>query len=365
MSLEEFGWSNRYERLYRDFLQHQDTSRGEVPEPGRVLLAHGRELTLWSAGGEVRATAAGRLRHGTSAGAEVVEGLPAVGDWVLFRPGDGVRGALAMVILPRRSRISRKVAGRRAEEQVVAANVDVALVVMGLDGDYSPRRVERFLAMIWESGAEPVVVLNKADLEDEPELRLREIAAVAPGVEVHLVSAATGQGLEALEDGLTPGRTMALLGSSGAGKSTLANRLAGEELFATSAVRAGDDRGRHTTTHRQLFRLAGGALLIDNPGIREVQPWLATEGLDGAFREIAELAEHCRFRDCTHEGEPGCAVVRAVEEENLDSARLANYRGLQKEMRYLALRDDEAAMRREKRRVTAIHKAVQRQKPRW
>lgn len=292
--------------------------------------------------------------------------LPAVGDWVLCDPqasGDGE--TIVRSILPRRTRLSRKVAGAKTEEQIVAANVDVVFLVMGLDGDFNLRRLERFAVMAWESGADPVVILTKSDLAGDDALDLRfQAEDVAPGMPVYLTSSVRGEGLEPLRAYLAPGRTVALLGSSGAGKSTLLNALCGEEVMATGAVREGDDRGRHTTTHRQLVRLPGGGLLIDNPGVREIQLWSGDDALGDAFGDVESLARSCRFGDCRHEGEPGCAVLRALEKGQLPEERLASYRGLQRELRHLELKQDIATRRRESKKLGQLYKSIQNAKRR-
>jgi ribosome biogenesis GTPase len=269
-------------------------------------------------------------------------------------------------VLPRRTWLARKVPGAETSVQVVAANVDLALVVAGLDGDYNPRRLERALVLAWDGGAEPVIVLNKADVlpADEVAERVRATEAVAPGVTVLPVSAATGEGMDGVSACLRPGRTAALVGSSGVGKSTLVNRLLGEDRQRTSAVRASDARGRHTTTHRELLSLPGGALLIDTPGLRELQLWAGAEALEGAFADVDALAAGCRFADCTHAEEPGCAVVAAAAAGALGADRLQSYRKLQRELRHLALRQDDLGRREQKQRWRSIHKLARKHRPR-
>lgn len=355
MTLEDLGWNDFFAA---SFAEH--AAEGLVP--ARVVAQRG--LNRVSTGeAEHYADLAGRLRHELERPGEGA-GYPAVGDWVAFRPPTGEGRGLIHAVLPRRSKFSRKVAGQRTEEQVVAANVDTLFLVSGLDGDFNPRRIERYLTAAWDSGAHPVVILNKLDRCDDPNRCLLEAEAVSMGVPVHRVSARTGEGCDALWEYLRPGETVSLLGSSGVGKSTLINRLLGREAQRTGDVREGDDKGKHTTTHRELLALPGGGLIIDTPGLREVQLWEADQGIESAFPDIEELAEGCRFGDCRHQGEPGCAVEEAVERGDLAPERLESYRKLQRELHQIQVRQDELARLREKQKTKAIHRAQNRFKPR-
>lgn len=306
-------------------------------EAGRVAAVHRGAFDVATAHGGVRARLPGRMVHD---GVDV-----AVGDWV------GLAGALVRAVLPRRSAIVRGAAGRTSESQTLAANVDVAFVVTSLGPDLEPRRVERYLVTIWESGATPEVVLTKADRMDDPWDLAAEVEAVAIGVPVHVVSAVTGQGCDALRARVSPGTTAVLLGSSGVGKSTLVNRFAGRELMAVNETRADDDEGRHTTTHRELILLPGGGVVIDTPGLRELQLWDGGgDAVEGAFGDIEELAAACRFNDCAHEREPGCAVNAALAAGTLAPERLQSWRKLQRELRAIAMRSDARLRREEKRK---------------
>ncbi len=355
-ALEAWGWAPDFADSYRRFLE---SSSSERLFPARVVSMSRGVFHLATVEGEVDAPLLKRVRRAAS-------GSPAVGDWVVVETA-AASGADPRIVhvLDRRSRLSRKASGARTEEQLVAANLDSVFLVMGLDGDFNPRRLERFVAMARESGAEPVVVLTKTDLCDDLEALLASARDSAAGASVIAVSAPENENLEPLAIHLAPGRTVAMVGSSGVGKSTLLNALCGHEVMATASVRGGDDRGRHTTTHRQLVRLPGGGLLIDNPGIRELQLWADDDSsLEETFDDVEELANGCRFRDCGHGSEPGCAVRAAIEAGRLDPARLRNYDDLREEQRRLEQRRDEVSRRAQDRRLGAYYKSVQQAKNR-
>ena len=346
MSLSQWGWNSYFEALWGD------GDRGNAV-PARVIAQQRRFWRVAGDFGEGWAEAAGRLRGAADGGAE----WAAVGDWVAVELHDTAAAAIREV-LPRRSQFVRKSPGKKIGEQVIAANADVALLVSALDGDFNPRRVERYLAQCWESGARPVIVLNKADTCEDARDRAAEMEKIALGAAVCVVSAKTGQGIEELEKFLRPGETLALLGSSGVGKSTIVNRLLGDSLQEVQPVREGDSRGRHTTTMRELFVLPGGALLMDTPGLRELQLWDAAEGVSQAFADIDCLAGQCRFSDCRHETEPGCAVRAAVRAGTLDEARLENRRKLLREQEFLRRKIDPEARHVEKQRIKQLMREV-------
>jgi len=269
----------------------------------------------------------GKLRH------EAIdqEEFPSVGDWVVVSLRIEEKRATIHRVLPRKSKFSRKVAGVNTREQIVASNIDTIFLVNALNKDFNARRIERYLILAWESGATPVILLSKADLCMDLDEKLRETEKAAMGVPIHVISAIDEIGLDELNQYLAPGRTVALLGSSGVGKSTLLNYLAGEEIQETKEVRAYDDRGRHTSTSREMFILDSGAIMIDTPGMRELQLWGGTDGISEAFEDIEELAIQCKFSDCKHKKEPGCAIKQAIEDGILDEKRFKSYVTLQKE----------------------------------
>jgi ribosome biogenesis GTPase len=323
-------------------------------EPGRVLIGFNYLYRVGIEGGEIDVVLAGRLKHHAERQGE----LPAVGDWVVVRKQhEEDRGAI-VAVLPRRSRFSRRTAGNVTDEQVVAANIDVIFIVMGLDDDFSVRRLERYLLMARESGAAPVVLLTKPDLSADLPADVAEVAAAAGDVPVHVVSPKHNQGLEHLGPYVAAGRTAALLGSSGVGKSTIINRLVGSDVRKTREVRESDSKGRHTTTHRELVVLPDGGLMIDTPGMRELQLWDASESVRGTFDDIEALAVGCHFTDCRHRDEPRCAVKAAVEDGRLTPDRLASYLHLQDELAYLARQQDERAQIEEKRKGKIGAKAL-------
>jgi ribosome biogenesis GTPase len=345
LHLESLGWDESHADAFRPF-------ELDGLAPARVAVEHRSEYVLYSQHGELRAELAGKLRH--------TDDHPAVGDWVAVAARADEGRATIQALLPRRTAFVRKVAWSETKPQVVAANVDVVFVVCGLDLNYNLRRIERYLTLAWESGAQPVVLLTKADLCDDVESRVYEVESVAYGVPVHAVSAPHGDGVETVRAYVPGGRTAALLGSSGVGKSTLVNALLGEELLATQDIRE-DGRGRHTTTHRQLVPLPEGGLMLDTPGMRELQLWDADSGLEAAFGDVESIAAQCRFADCSHRREPDCAVRTALAGGTLDVERYESWRKLQRELERLERKQDGRARseaRKERARVERSRRKV-------
>ena len=340
--LESLGWNDRLSSLYEPFA-------GDDVVAGRVSIQHRGAYDVLTELGELRCEVPRRLVHEAATTAD----LPVVGDWVVITPASGGGSGTITAVLPRLTKFSRKTAWQAAEEQVLAANIDVAFLVASMNEDLSLRRLERYLILAWESGARPVIVLTKSDLHPAPEAAVAEVETIAGGVPVHAISSVTGQGLDEVSDLLGPGLTAVLLGSSGVGKSTLVNTLAGEELLATQEIR-GDGTGRHTTTRRELIQLPSGGLVIDSPGIREVQLWVADDGIDEAFEDVTELFAHCRFSDCAHDREPGCAVQAALADGTLPAERWDSYLKLQGELEHLERKLDKRAASEARKKWKAL-----------
>ncbi len=348
-ALENFGWNSFFEASFSDF-------EGKGYFVGRVMLEHRKAFRLLSQFGEIAAEASGKLHYSARGKID----LPAVGDWAVFQFNEEERKGVIHAVLPRKSKFSRKTAGVKTEEQIVAANIDKVFLVSSLNKAVNIRSIERYLTLAWDSGASPAIILNKKDLCENLEEELSRVEDIALGVPVTAVSALTGDAVSEVLSQLTPGQTGALLGPSGVGKSTLLNRLYGEVIQEVREVREIDSRGRHTTTHRELFRLPSGALIIDTPGMRELQLWEGGEGLEETFEEIHALAGSCRFRDCLHDNEPGCAVLAALEDGDLEEKRYLSFKKLQKELASLAARQDQRAMLDQKRKNKRLHKEIRR-----
>jgi ribosome biogenesis GTPase len=354
--LKTLGWDSFFESGFEPF---KDAGYGV----GRVALEHKGGYRLYTEEGELAAEITGRVRFEALGRAD----FPAVGDWVAITVQPGEAKATIHAILPRKSKFSRKTAGSVTDEQIVATNIDTVFLIQSLDKNYNLRRLERYLVLALESGAAPVIILSKTDLSDAVEQRQREVEAIAPAVPVHAISTKLNEGLDQLNAYLGVGRTIAFLGMSGVGKSTLINRLVGRDVQKVREVRAHDHRGVHTTRHRELVILPEGGLLVDTPGMRELQLWDVGEGLSDSFADVETLAAQCRFSDCTHKQEPDCAVRVAVEGGSLDPKRLENYLKMGKELEYLESRQDSRTQLKRKERTRKLMKEynkIKRNKPR-
>ncbi|WP_176400087.1 ribosome small subunit-dependent GTPase A [Ureibacillus sinduriensis] len=349
LNIQSLGFSLFFEDQLHAFMGEK---KYEKCVPARVGLEHKHAYRVISEHGEWLAAVSGLYAYEAIDRAE----YPAVGDWVLVEKMDGENRAIIHKLFKRKSQFSRKIAGREVEEQLVATNVDFVLLVMSLNADFNIRRLERYLVAAWDSGATPVIVLTKADLCEDVDRYLKEVQAAAIGVDIFVTSSYTGEGIEQIRALFKEGITGALLGSSGAGKSTLTNALYGDALMDVSDIREDDAKGRHTTTHRELVLLPGGGCLIDTPGMRELQLWDQGDSLAASFRDIEEWASACRYRDCTHKSEPGCAVNAAVDNGELEFSRLQSYFKLQKELAFLERKTNVQAKLAEQRRWKQLSK---------
>lgn len=347
MNLSELGWNDSFEQAFAPFAK-------DGLSAARVAVQHRGAYQVCSEHGELAAEISGRFRHDTALPSD----FPVVGDWVAIEVQLNEGKGVIHAVLPRRTKFSRTAAGDATEEQVLAANIDDVFIVEVLGDELNLRRIERYLTLAWESGAHPAIVLTKADLCSNAVSAVERARSVAGDVPVLAISSVSGEGMAALRSLLRAGRTAVLLGPSGVGKSTLTNHLCGEEAQDIQPVRDSDHKGRHTTTRRELIPLPSGGCIIDTPGLRELQLWDGETGLGEAFADIAELAAACRFSDCRHENEPGCAVLEAVESGLLDAARLESHRKLQRELAYFERRHDARAQSEQRRQWKSIARSL-------
>jgi ribosome biogenesis GTPase len=346
MNLADLGWNSLFEKHFEQY-------RSQGLRPARISKEHKNIYLAIDEDGELSAEVSGKYRYQTDSKGQ----FPSVGDWVAISRHDNNK-AIIHALLPRKGAFVRKEAGARTNDQVIASNIDTVFVVCGLDGDFNPRRIERYLTLIYDSGAMPVILLNKRDLCDDFETKVGEVESLAIGLSVYAISAIEGFGLDNLKSHLVKGNTTAFIGSSGAGKSSIINRLLGDERLRVNSVREDDSRGKHTTTHRELIVLQDGGIVIDTPGMREIQVWGEQQGLKQVFDDIEGLAAECRFRDCNHQKEPGCAVREAIDSGLLDTGRFQSYLKLKKEHEYLAARQVMKASSIERLRWKQISQSI-------
>ena len=354
MELKNLGWNDFFEENFRNYADQGYSA-------GRVYLENRRSFWLYTESGEIKADVSGRMIYHSALRSD----FPAVGDWVVFRLQEDKSKAIIHAILPRSSKFSRKVPGSSLKEQIVATNIDTVMLVSGLDNDFNLRRIERYLVMVSASGAAPVIVLNKADLCADLETRLAEVKRIAPNVPVITISARDDEQLTAIGVFIKAGETVALLGSSGVGKSTITNHLLGGERQKVQEVRAGDDRGRHTTTKRELIVLQNGGLIIDTPGMRELQLWVSEEGLENSFEDIESLTAQCFYSNCEHNGTRGCAIEAALADGSLDGERWENHNKLQKELAYITEKHDVSAAQKKLKNIKKITRQFNKNQKRW
>jgi len=350
MELTQLGWNNFFQQEFIDYID-----RGLIP--ARVALVHKNRFVVYTEEGDRSAVLSGNYRHRAATKSE----LPVVGDWVAIEVPPGGGDAVIHGIVPRKSGISRKAAGVETEEQMLAANIDTLFLVSGLDGDFNLRRLERYLTLAWDSGVNPVIVLNKADICDDIEAVREQVESVAFGLPLLVISVKEDRGMEQFDEYLKKGMTVSFIGSSGVGKSSIINHILSEERLKVQEVRVDDSRGRHTTTHRELIILPDGALAIDTPGMREIQLWSDESSVERTFSDIEQLAQNCKFRDCRHLHEPGCAVLEAIESGELDEKRYNSYQKQMREVEFLIRKQDQKAalLEREKwKKIAKFQKAL-------
>lgn len=345
--LENFGWN--------DFFEQQQTPETRQLTLGRVIAQHRNAYTIATAHGTHQADVSGRFFYESAQS----DDFPAVGDWVA---ADATHESSVQIkhVFNRRTKLSRKEAGKNEREQIIASNIDTIFVMSSLNNELNMRRLERYLALVFESGAQPVVLLTKSDLFAESNALLSKTQHNFPHIAMHAISSVQQTGLSELAGYFAPGRTLGCIGSSGVGKSTFINALLNEALLETGEIREGDSKGRHTTTHRELFVLPSHAMIIDTPGLRELQIWSAQNGIDETFGDIAELVFLCRFKDCQHENEPGCAIQEALQSQTLDAARYRSYQKLLREERYQARKNDRNMQREEKEKWKRVSQELRR-----
>ncbi len=337
IDLEAIGWDLFFKESFNPY-QIQEFVQG------RIIQVQRKNCIALTVMGEIKVRVSGKFRF------DALEkgAYPVVGDWVVIKKGFKDDMGIIQAVLPRKNRLSRKVAGRITEEQIIAANVDTVWIVSGLDNDFNIQRIERYLTLVSESGSKPVVILNKSDICNDIDKRIEEVRRISPSVPIHSLSAELNQGLDILNQYLGKGKTIALLGSSGVGKSTIINKLLGIDRQKVGPVRESDSHGRHITTYREMIIFPNGGMIIDNPGMEKIQLWSKDDGLNDVFEDIKEIAHHCKFTDCNHKSEPGCAVKDALDKGDLDLRRYTHYLKLRKEVEFLSIKQNQMARRTKK-----------------
>ncbi len=360
MDLKNIGWDSFFEDHLKQVKSKTKYDYNFLV--GRVSAVHTNLCQVLTEGGEITAQVSGKMRDKINneligPGGDFLDtGFPAVGDWVVMIHDQQHNSGMIRMILPRRTKFSRNAAGATSQEQVIAANIDYAFIVAALNADFNPSRIERYLVTTWNSGAIPVILLNKADLCADIDAKTAEMEKTAVGVSVHAISAAKGDGLEQLKPYLQNGRTSVFIGSSGAGKSTIINRLLGRDVIKVVETSDYKDKGRHTTTSREMYLLEGGGIVIDTPGMRELQLWEGEQGLSETFDDIEQLAAQCRFNDCRHQEEPGCVIRSALEKGEIDQVRFKNFLKLQRELKYQEARHNVKVRMEQSKRWKTIAK---------
>jgi ribosome biogenesis GTPase len=349
INLKALGWNDFFQKEFESVLEPGLTV-------GRIAIENKQQYLIYTQQGELRGEVSGKLLYEAMSSAD----LPKVGDWVVISAMEAEGKAIIHSILPRKSKFSRKVVGKKTDEQITAANIDIVFIVQGLDSNFNLRRLERYLVMAYESGARLVIILNKTDLCGDYETKIAKVEQIAFDVPILGMSAKTGYGIEKMREFIKEGLTFAFIGSSGVGKSTIINKLLGQEILKIREVRQKDSKGRHTTAKREMIVLPQGGVLIDTPGMREMQLWSASEGLRGTFADIEELAEKCRFSDCSHTQEKGCAVLAAVGAGEISEERYNSYMKLQRELKRLEIKQNKRSYLEEKRRVKKFHREINR-----
>ncbi|QUW23466.1 ribosome small subunit-dependent GTPase A [Sporosarcina sp. Marseille-Q4063] len=347
ITLKEYGWNNTHEANWEEI-------DNEKCVPGRITLEHKKMYRVITTEGEWLSVCSGSMQYEATERKD----FPAVGDWVAVEKMPGEERGIIHAILPRTSLFSRKVAGMTIAEQIIAVNIDIVFLVMSMNNDFNARRLERYLVAAYDSGATPIVVLTKKDMCDDTSFYIEVAQNIALGAEIFAVSNVTGEGIDELTALLKNNKTAALLGSSGVGKSSIMNAICGSEMMAVQGIREDDAKGRHTTTHRELIKIPTGGILIDTPGMREFQLWDNNESLDSGFQDINDLANNCKFIDCQHNNEPGCAIQNALSTGELAEDRYSSYLKLQKELAFLDRKLDRAAQATERNKWKKITKSM-------